>query len=111
MFDHVLILQAHKLFSRCDHDSYAQRSGLDRARKAGKLKGGIVIHLRVFILPSLITKHDTPLQKIVSVMGKFSKVCANAEHEAWNNSSPSVINLHGKVTRNNIFSKHFFFIF
>ena len=41
--------------------------------------------------------------KIKSIMGKFSKVCANAEHEAWNSSSPTVINLHGKVGRNDVF--------
>ena len=65
-----------------------------------------LVYLHVLILPSLITKQGVPLQKFLFIVGRFSIVCANAKHEAWNSLSHTVINLHETVGRNNVFSKH-----
>ena len=103
MFDHVLMYE--QLNFSCVVITTAKRKGLGRVLSEWREnKKGVVIYHRVIILPSLITKQDTSLQKkFVFIVGKFSKVCANAEHEAWNGSSPTVINVHGKVGRNDVF--------
>ena len=42
-----------------------------------------------------------------SVMGKFSKLCANKRHNAWRSNSPVMINLKAKVCSSNVFFKAF----
>ena len=40
-------------------------------------------------------------------MGKFSKLCANAQHEEWGSKTTYLINLHGKIGRKHVFFKAF----